>query len=229
MRKSKILLLILLIIITGLFFAKEKIIGHYRIQELEKVNEATIESAKKESASSKYLEVQFICQAPLQTESNWTLHEESCEEAALLQAYNYEMGLNISKEEANEIILDMIEWQGDHRDLYNEEMKEFIMGYYKLSSEEVILIKNAEIKDIKEIVNDGHPVIVPITGEILKNPFYPYPGYHMLTVIGYTEDRIITNDNGTRRGADYSYDQEIFEQAFKDAGGSILYLKLNKN
>lgn len=229
MRKSKILLLILLIIITGLFFAKEKIIGHYRIHELEKVNEATIESAKKESASSKYLEVQFICQAPLQTEANWTLHEESCEEAALLQAYNYEMGLNISKEEANEIILDMIEWQGDHRDLYNEEMKEFIMGYYKLSSEEVILIKNAEIKDIKEIINDGHPVIVPITGEILKNPFYPYPGYHMLTVIGYTEDRIITNDNGTRRGADYSYDQEIFEQAFKDAGGSILYLKLNKN
>jgi uncharacterized protein YvpB len=181
----------------------------------------------------KYLEVPFVCQAPLQTEENWKLHEESCEEAALLQAYLYETGKFISKEQANEVILDMIEWQektenfGTHKDLYSKGMTKFITGYYNLEESSVKVIKNADIEDIKGQITKGHPVIVPITGEILKNPYYPYPGYHMLTVIGYTEDRIITNDNGTRNGADFSYNQKTFEAAMKDASGDIIILDLS--
>ena len=100
------------------------------------------------------------------------------------------------------------------------------MGYYHLRNSEIKIVNNANIQDIKEVIGNNHPVIVPITGDILNNPYYPYPGYHMLTVIGYTEDRIITNDNGTMRGADFSYDTDIFENAFKDAGGDILFLEL---
>jgi hypothetical protein len=181
------------------------------------------------SSAEAYLEVQFICQAPLQTEENWTLHEESCEEAALLQAYLYTVGEEMTREEANEKILDMIAWQeenmGGHHDLYSEEMGEFIMGYYELKENQIRIIKNATIEDIKTEIKAGHPVIAPITGEILQNPYYPYPGYHMLTIIGFTEDRIITNDNGTRNGADFSYDIEIFEEAYKDASGDLIILQ----
>jgi hypothetical protein len=179
--------------------------------------------------SEAYLEVPFICQAPLQTVENWTLHEESCEEAALLQAYLYLSGKNLSKEEANEVVLDMIEWEEEnmngHYDLYAEGMKEFAMGYYNLNEQQVRIIKDAEIEDIKNEIRAGNPIIAPITGEILQNPYYPYPGYHMLTIIGFTEDRIITNDNGTMRGADFSYDIDVFEEAYKDASGDLIIIE----
>ena len=51
----------------------------------------------------------------------------------------------------------------------------------------------------------------------------------MLIVIGYTEDKIITNDNGTRKGKDFSYDNDKFKQALDDAGGDIVILKLSNN
>ena len=81
------------------------------------------------------------------------------------------------------------------------------------------------LDNIKNFVLRGHPVIVPIMGNILKNPYYPYPGYHMLTVIGFTEDKIITNDNGTRHGKNYPYDNEIFLEAMTAAGGDIVVIK----
>ncbi|MBI4232253.1 C39 family peptidase [Candidatus Peregrinibacteria bacterium] len=214
---------------------KSKLHQYQVIQEntktLEKAKSGTKEVNKKALPSTYYLEVNFICQAPLETTENWKLHEESCEEAALLQAYLYEKSQVISKEEANEVILDMIEWQrrnfGGHYDLHGEKMKDFILQYYKLKESSVTLIQDGEIEDIKKIVSSGHPAIVPVTGEILNNPYYPYPGYHMLIVIGYTEDRIITNDNGTKRGADFSYEVEVFNAAFKDAGGEIFVLNID--
>lgn len=181
-----------------------------------------------------YLKVPFICQAPLQTEENWTLHEESCEEAAVLQAYLYETKQTFTKQEANNEILKMIEWQkkeenfGGHIDLHAKEMRTFITSYYNLEEDEVKIITNTSIDDIKKEIANGHPIIVPITGDILKNPYYPYPGYHMLTVIGYTTDRIITNDNGTRRGANFTYDIDTFKAAMNDAGGDVLILNLKQ-
>lgn len=179
---------------------------------------------------SAYLEVPFICQAPLQTPENWEYHEESCEEAALLQVHYYiQNKKTVDPYEAHEIILDMIDWQknnfGEHRDLYANDMKIFIRDYYDYPEEEIEIIYNAEIKDIKKAVSGGYPVIVPIMGNILQNPYYPEPGYHMLTVIGYTPSHIITNDVGTRRGKDFSYENDIFMKAVKAAGGDIIIIR----
>lgn len=245
----------LIIILLGIILFP-KLQEYFYRQKLDIQNKKTIEEVTKNLSSSPktkpdiqnfkldsltipkipetaYLKVPFICQAPLQTKANWKFHEESCEEAALLQAYLYETGKTISKEEANSAILQMIDWQkdnfGSHHDLYAQDMKKFIIGYYKLKDSEIKIIENASIEDIKKEISFGHPVIVPITGDILNNPYYPYPGYHMLTVIGYTKNRIITNDNGTRRGADFSYDTDIFEKAMKDAGADIIILRLNNN
>lgn len=240
---------LLVLTLVGLTTFSEKVVNYIERQkiarnqkEVEKIIENIPRTTPKEEQrdnplsllTEAYLEVPFICQAPLETEANWTLHEESCEEAALLQAYLYETGTTVTKEEANKIILDMIAWEeenmGGHHDLYADRMVEFISGYYSLSKENIEVIYDAEINDLKKTIASGHPAIVPITGDILNNPYYPYPGYHMLTVIGYTGDKIITNDNGTRRGANFVYDTKIFEAAMKDAGGDIIILKdLKKN
>ena len=179
-----------------------------------------------------YLEVPFICQAPFETEANWVHHEESCEEAALLQVKYYMDDIKeVDKQKANDTILDMISWQknafGEHKDLYANDMVTFIRDYYSIPEENIAVIYDADIIDIKKAISAGYPVIVPIMGNILQNPYYPEPGYHMLTVTGYTPEKIITNDVGTRRGEDFSYDYGIFKKAMDAAGGDIIYIKKN--
>ena len=181
-----------------------------------------------------YLDVPFICQAPFQTEASWVHHEESCEEAALLQVKYYLDGVTeVDPQKANDTILDMIKWQeknfGEHKDLYANDMATFIKDYYELEDDQIEIIYDVEITDIKKMISAGDPIIAPITGDILNNPYYPYPGYHMLTIIGYTPEKIITNDVGTKRGEDYSYDYDVFMKALKDAGGDIILLKKGKN
>ncbi|MEK7673338.1 MAG: C39 family peptidase [Patescibacteria group bacterium] len=250
------LTLLFLAVFALTFLLVLKIKSYLFIKNIESENQNTVEEAKKTLqtpvttakvlkgnhilrgepdkpiSSTGYLEVPFICQAPLETVENWKLHEESCEEAALLQAYLYITGKTMTKQEANEEILKMINWQeqnfGEHYDIYADQVKEMAMKFYNLKETQLEIIENAQIDDIKKAINEGHPVVVPITGSILKNPYYPYPGYHMLVAIGYTSDKIITNDNGTRKGKDFSYDIAIFEAAMKDAGGEILILKQNQ-
>lgn len=177
-----------------------------------------------------YLESQFICQAPLETEANWIFHEESCEEAALLQAYLYEGNQIMTKDQANEEILDMIKWQkenfGGHNDIYADELKILANKYYGIPLDNIVITYDATLEDIKKEISNGHVVIAPVTSKFLKNPYYVYPGYHMLEVIGYTQNTIITNDNGTRRGADFSYPTEDFMKALNDSGADIITLHL---
>ncbi len=177
-----------------------------------------------------YLDVPFICQAPFQTKENWVYHEESCEEAAFLQVHYYLEGITeVDPQKAHETILDMIAWQkdnfGEHKDLYANDMKLFIRDYYGYKAEDIEIIYDADIIEIKKAISSGYPVIVPIMGDVLQNPYYPYPGYHMLTVIGYTPEKIITNDVGTKNGADFSYSYEKFMKATKEAGGDVIIIK----
>lgn len=199
----------------------------------EEIEEVTIEPVIFTPPEKAYLEVQFICQAPLETEENWEIHEESCEEAALLQAYLYETGQTMTKEEANEVVIEMLDWQktnwNGHYDIYAKDVSKLAQGFYGIDESKIEIIKDATLADIKEQIALGYPVIAPVTSDYLDNPYYPHPGYHMLIVIGYTEDSIITNDNGTRRGKDFSYINEKFERALDDAGGDVIILKLNRN
>ncbi len=241
-------ILLVVLLAAGLFVLvlMPKIKTYFELKEIEEKNIETVEEAKEpatepaepviepaqtptQTPESAYLEVPFICQAPLQTEENWVYHEESCEEAAILQSYLHLSGKTMTKEEADGEILEMESWQiehfGSHHDIYADEVKSFIVGYYQISQENIDVIYDATIDDIKQYISSGHPVIVPIMGNVLKNPYYPYPGYHMLVVIGYTADRIITNDNGTRHGKDFSYDNQTFYDAMTAAGGDIVIIK----
>jgi hypothetical protein len=199
-------------------------------ENVKKTQENEEEDEKTIILENAYLDVPFICQAPFETEENWKYHEESCEEAALLQVHYYlKKNNDVDVKQAHETILDMISWQennfGRHMNLYANDMKTFITNYYDYTDEEVQIIYNADISDIKKSVSAGYPVIVPIMGNVLKNPYYPEPGYHMLTVTGYTPEHLITNDVGTRRGEDFSYKYDVFMKALEAAGGNILVIK----
>ena len=216
-------------IFAGAYYSYPKIRSYLAVQKAENLTEESVEEAKEDTPGSNYLEVPFICQAPLQTNDNWKFHEESCEEAAVLQSYLFLTNQTMSKQQAHEEILKMIDWQMEHfdghHDIYADKVKEFIHGYYGISNEEIDIVYNATLEDIKTYISQGYPVIVPIMGDILQNPHYPHPGYHMLVAIGYTQYTIITNDNGTRKGADFSYDNQRFLDAMNAAGGDIVILK----
>lgn len=174
----------------------------------------------------KVLPVPFVCQNPFQDQKGWEWHDESCEEAAAYQVILFLEGKSAPDPQvSHELFLDMIEWQedpsqfGDHIDLYTEDMRIFIRDYFGYDDEEVIWIPELSQDLIKKLIAANHPIIVPLNGTAIQNPFYPEPGYHMLTVIGYTADRVITNEVGTKRGEKYPYKYDIFLTANQAEGG----------
>ena len=243
-KKTFIQIGITTVLIIGIALLATTTYHKYTEYSIAKSNEIALEKAQKglvdftptnnhnnKIKDNAYINAQFICQAPLETVENWELHEESCEEAALLQAYTYETKQNYTKEESNQIILKMLKWQednfGDHHDIYAEEFVDFASKFYKIDKSKFKLKHEATIKDIKRAITKGHPVIIGVDSTKLNNPYYAYEGYHMLLVKGYTKDKIITNDNGTRHGEDFSYTNESFQAAIDGSEKIAITLELN--
>jgi len=74
--------------------------------------------------------------------------------------------------------------------------------------------------DIIKPLLAGQIVIAPLDGRKLGNKYYtpPGPDRHMLVVKGYdgAQGEFITNDNGTKRGENYRYEQNLFYEAVRD-------------
>lgn len=172
--------------------------------------------------------VPFIVQAPY---ANWDhLHDEACEEAALIMLDAWARGqTEMNKEEAELAIQNLVKWEketfGYFEDTTAEESVRILKEYFGLSGARVIY--GISIEDIKEELAAGRPVVVPAAGKLLANPYFRGGGpiYHMLVIKGYTkDDRFITNDPGTRRGADFTYSFSRLFEAIHDwvPGGDIL-------
>ena len=155
------------------------------------------------------LKVPFSSQAPFAV---WDHRdEEACEEASLLMAHRYYEGRGIDgPSDARQAIDEIIEWEkanlgGVWESTTAEELLAAARGM--LGYKQAYITRNPSVRTIKEAVSSGHPVLAPAAGRQLKNPFYKQPGplYHMLVIKGYDGDEFITNDPGTRRGADYRY------------------------
>lgn len=169
------------------------------------------------------LKVPMVYQAPFGV---WDpLHEDACEEASILMARYYLAGRDtVSKEEMDEEIRRVVDF----------EMKEF--GYFESTTAEqtaavmreffgldgAVVLPLDSVDAIKRQIAAGRPVILPTNGKLLGNPNFRNGGplYHMLVVKGYTSTgKFITNDPGTRKGADYVYDQEVLFDAIGDWNG----------
>ncbi len=90
-----------------------------------------------------------------------------------------------------------------------------VYGYQRVD-----VLYDSGIGEIANHLRAGRPVIVPLAGRMLKNPYYtpPGPAYHMLVVKGITAlGDLIVNDVGTKHGHGFLYNPKIFLAAMHDA------------
>lgn len=153
------------------------------------------------------LDVPFTPQAP---HANWDYtHEEACEEAAVLMAGRYFRGQGISgADDAEKGLQEIIGWEKENLGFFEsttaEETVRVIKGIYGLNAQ---VIENPTVGQTKVALAQGKLVLSPSAGREIGNPFYKSPGplYHILLIKGYTKDKFITNDAGTKRGENYPY------------------------
>lgn len=241
--KKKILIVMVLVGMGGYFLYPRY--SDYRLrQKIELENESAIKDVKTslvqpdlkidsnfKPLEKAYLEVPFYCQAPHQNAASWKIHHASCEEAAVLQAIHYHRKTRFgSMDSVDRVLQDMIAWQeknwGVHKDIHADSVKILMMQFFGYKDEEIKILRKAKIADLKKWISQGYPIIAPTYGRTLNNPFFtaPGPAYHMVTVIGYTPDRIITNDVGTKRGKDFSYPNDIFQKSMDEEGADCLVI-----
>ena len=164
------------------------------------------------------LNVPFTSQAPL---SDWSQPwQDACEEASVMMVdYYYQNKSLPSKEEVASLLKDMVTWQennwGGHENLPVAKLAEYIKATFNYETE---IIENLTVEKLKYYLRLGQPIIIPANGKILANPNFKNggPEYHMLVVKGYVDDKFITNDPGTRLGADFVYTAENLLESIAD-------------
>lgn len=168
------------------------------------------EDTPKPLPESHVLAVPYTVQAPF---AKWSVHEESCEEAAILM-YNQHLidpsPTNIAPEVADLELNKMRDWQiknwGPEKDLSIKELGDLAKGYFGLMP----TAHEATEQKIKELIVSGKPVLVPVMTHSLKNPHYsPKNTYHILLIKGYDKNGVITNDAGIKAGRDWHYSWEV--------------------
>lgn len=173
------------------------------------------------------LDVPFSVQAPLGV---WdAVHEETCEETAVMLVaafYDGERGV-IPPKTADARILRIVAIENDLLGVYKDtsaaDTAAFARKAYPNVTAKVVSLKS--IDDLKSLLRQGMPVILPTAGKMLKNPNFKNGGpvYHMIVATGYTNGSFITNDPGTRRGRSYIYDEKLLFAAIHDwNGGDVL-------
>ena len=169
------------------------------------------------------LAVPFTVQAP---HANWEYpYGDFCEEASVLMAASYIKGLAIpnpdfADQKLHEIKDFELQRFGYHKDTTAEETAVILKEFYKINGVKVVY--DPAVADIKSALNEKKVIIIPAAGRKLGNPYFRQPGpfYHMLVIKGYTkEGNFVTNDPGTRRGADFIYDPGVLMNAIHDWNG----------
>lgn len=174
------------------------------------------------------LSVPFLLQAPKQ---NWVQpFEDACEEASLIMVDAYYDGRKTAfgPDEGIAAILEVVAYEdetyGYNKDTTSEDVMNTAKNFYLRDNVEIL---DATEANIKAALAKGYPVIAPAHGKSLKNPNFRNggPEYHMLVIKGYTKDgRWITNDPGTRNGADYLYGKQLLLDAIHDFNATDMKL-----
>lgn len=152
------------------------------------------------------IDVPFFVQAPFR---NWDdLHEETCEEASLLMVQRYLGSLPpLSEQDSEHELQHIVQWQTQQGLPWDIGVDDLLSTARELYGLDGRVEENVTEQRIKELLQQGLPVIVPAAGRKLGNPYFSGEGpwYHMLVITGYDDDTAITNDPGTRRGEGFRY------------------------
>jgi len=190
----------------------------------EEENPSSSDASSSPIPSEFNLAVPFTSQAPL---VNWdVLHEDTCEEAAIYMVNAFYEGWSAGKIDPDQAEVDLLKIVDYEKALFGffesttatqiAVLAEQMYGY-----EKVEVIENPTVGDLKNHLVAGRPVIVPTAGRMLGNPNFTGEGplYHAVVLKGYTETTFVTNDPGTRLGADYQYDFDTIMRAMHDWNG----------
>lgn len=180
------------------------------------------------------LAVPFSAQAPY---GDWSLpYLEACEETSALLVDRFYKNEALTPEIAKQEILKIVDWENKTFGYYEhttaKETGQLLKEYF--GYKQVDVNYDISLEDIKAQIIAGRPVIVPLAGRMINNPYYRQPGpiYHMLVIKGITKDgSFITNDVGTKRGENYVYDANALYNAIHDApfgGGELTTPELEK-
>lgn len=181
------------------------------------------------------LAVPFSAQAPYK---DWSLpYGEACEETSALLVDRFYKHEKLTPAIAKQEILKIVDWENKTFGYYEhttaKETGQILKEYFGYKRVDVNY--DISLEDIKTQIIAGRPVIVPLAGRMVNNPFYRQPGpiYHMIVIKGITKDgNFITNDVGTRRGYNYVYNANVLYNAVHDApfgDGELNNLELEKD
>jgi len=168
---------------------------------------------------SAMLDVPFAAQSPY---GIWdALHEEACEEMSLIMVRHFIDGTPLDEEIAEREVQQMVAWEtanGYGVDVTTAELGAIaraMFGYHYL------VLNDVTADMLRDQVAAGTPVIIPVAGRALGNPFFngEAPFYHMLVVTGYNEKGFITNEPGSIKGKEYVYTEEVLMNALHDWTG----------
>ena len=166
------------------------------------------------------LNVPFTSQAPFGV---WDpLHEETCEEAALIMAEHFIKGTPLTPAIAEAEMQDLVLWEREHG--YSQDVTAMQMA--DIARNKLDIRASIRTQVTKQTIIDqlaaGFPVIIPAAGRDLGNPYFSGAGpwYHAIVIIGYRKtwfnEYFITNDPGTKRGAKYEYKVQMVLDAIHD-------------
>jgi len=195
---------------------------------------ASTTSVKTVKAAGINLAVPFSSQAPY---ADWDPpYGEACEETSALLVDHFYTAAKLTPEIVKQEILKIVAWENATFGYYEHttvaETGRMLKEYFNYKRVDVSY--DISLEDIKAEIMAGRPVIVPLAGRLIKNPYYRQPGpiYHMLVIKGLTKNGdFITSDVGTKRGANYVYDAAVLYGAIHDApfgGGELTTSELEK-
>lgn len=162
------------------------------------------------------IKVPFASQSPFAV---WdALHEEACEEMSLIMVHHFLEETPLSMTDAEVEVQQMIAWEREHN--YADDVTAAQLGDIasSLYGYRVRVLEDVTADSLRLELSQGNPIIIPAAGRALKNPFFSGAGpfYHMLVVVGYSGDGFITNDPGTKQGAQYWYSTDVLMNALHD-------------
>lgn len=172
------------------------------------------------------LYVPFASQAPT---ANWdAVHEESCEEAAAIMVAYAFAGKKMTPAIMEDELTKLIAWEkekfGFFEDTNAAQTAQIMTDYFGLKAD---VEYTFDFEKIKKAIDEGKLVITLAAGRELHNPNFKQPGpiYHALVIKDYKEpvsakpsrgldgNKLITNDPGTRKGENYTYDFKVVKNA----------------